>query len=89
MKKKKKQSGIGIIMICSYCGRLLQGQETWEKDSKATVEADPVPRSHGICPTCLLENFPNEYLVIQEAKRIRMKDVFKSGFEDLYGHLVK
>lgn len=78
-----------IMVICAYCRKSLQGQEVWERDLQEAGEMAKATISHGICPDCLLEHFPNEYLIIQEERRVRIKKLFEEGFKNFYGHLVK
>jgi len=78
-----------IIVICSYCKKGLRGQELWDNKIEAPTEMSRTRVSHGICPDCLEENFPNEYLVIQEEKKVRIKNLFEKGYKTLYGHLAK
>lgn len=89
MEKDNRKRSEHIIVICAYCKRSLQGQELWENEFKKSPEKAKARVSHGICPDCLLENFPNEYLVIQEEKKVRIKKLFEKGYKTLYGHLAK
>ena len=86
MKRSGTTGEAHLTVICSYCGKLLDGQESW---SKGDVELNSSNNTHGTCPDCLLENFPREYLAIQEERRVRIKNVFKKGYRELYGHLVR
>ena len=47
--------------VCSYCGCLLRGKKFWEKERLTPQEISLLPVSHGICSSCLVENFPDEY----------------------------
>lgn len=87
MKTEKYKKTEGFTVICSYCNKVLQGQELWDREGKRQQGVNDYRLSHGICPKCLLDNFPNEYLAIQEEKRIRIKKVFQLGFQNMYGHL--
>lgn len=87
MKKDKRSEH--IIVICAYCKKSLLGQELWENESDKSPDMSKARISHGICPDCLLENFPNEYLIIQEEKKVRIKKLFEKGYKTLYGHLAK
>ncbi len=78
-----------VPMLCSYCGRVLKGQDVWEKKANTENNIHEWDCSHGICPDCLLMHYPLEYLTIQEEKRVRIKNIFKRGYQELYGHLVK
>ncbi len=89
MEKGNQKNSEHIIVICAYCKKSLQGQELWENDFEKSSGISTARVSHGICPDCLLENFPNEYLVIQEEKKVRIKKLFERGYRTLYGHLAK
>ncbi len=88
MQGLEKSSATNFSMICFYCGKLLIGSESWEKGAGDQCEMDSSSNSHEICPDCLLTNFPQEYLAIQEERRVRIKNIFKRGYQELYGHLV-
>ena len=84
VKSTKKQ-----MLICAYCKRVLRGEESWLQEGISVTGNNSSHISLGIGPDCLLENFPGEYLAIQEERRVRIKNEFKKGFAELYGHLVK
>lgn len=89
MEKGNNKKAERFIVICAYCKKSLQGQDLWESGFEKASEHHRATVSHGICPDCLLEHFPNEYLVIQEEKKIRIKKLFEKGYHALYGHLAK
>ena len=89
MENDNQKKSEHIIVICAYCKKSLRGQELWEKDFEESPEISQTRVSHGICPDCLLENFPNEYLVIQKERKVRIKKLFEQGYKALYGHLAK
>ncbi len=89
MEKSGKINETDYLMICAYCRRLLKEPDAWERHGRGELELNSSINSHGICPDCLLENFPQEYLAIQEERRVRIKNIFKRGYLELYGHLVK
>ncbi len=89
MEKSGNHKATDCLMICAYCGRLLKEPDSWERHGRGELELNSSAKSHGICPSCLLENFPQEYLAIQEERRVRIKNIFKRGYLELYGHLVK
>ncbi len=89
MQTGKKGSKSIHITICSYCGCALTDQHHWDKIRDTDPEGDTSSVSHGICPDCLRENFPMEYLAIQEERRVRIRNVFKKCYIQLYGHVAK
>ncbi|WP_019025649.1 PAS domain S-box protein [Colwellia piezophila] len=48
----------GIIPICSYCHKMRDDKDSWEKLEKYISERSDAMFSHGICPDCL----PKVYL---------------------------
>lgn len=89
MKSGKKEDNKRMLIVCSYCNRVISDEEAWEQNVEVEIGERGGKVSHGICPDCLLEHFPDEYLAIQEQHRVRIKEIFKKGFKDFYGHLVK
>lgn len=87
MKSTKNISMNRVILVCAYCKKVLKGENLWEHEAMRSDSSLNV--SHGICPDCLLEHFPREYLAIQEERRVRIKNAFKKGFAELYGHIAK
>ncbi len=69
-----------LIMVCSYCSKFLQGPETSGSNKAEQEEVASSRTSHGICPDCLLENFPIEYIQIQKEMRVRIKNIYKQGY---------
>lgn len=61
-----------IIMVCSYCKKILNDIGDWVEETQNQLETYPLRKSHCICPDCFLENFSNEYLTIQKEKRMRI-----------------
>ena len=67
-----------ISVVCSYCCKLIRVSESWKKGHSNPMHDDSAQLSHGICPECLLENFPNEYLTIQRDNRLRIKKTYSA-----------
>ncbi len=85
---EKKGAG-ELKVICAYCKKLLRSGEVWGAEEEGRYGENTGGISHGICPDCLLHHFPAEYLAIQEERRIRIRNMFKKGFTDMYGHIAK
>jgi len=79
MNINESMERLELYIVCSYCGVLLK--RSGESDVAANTEANYF--SHGICPSCLLVNYPKEYLNIQKMYRIRIKDAYKNGYPDI------
>ncbi len=67
-----------ILVICAHCKKILSNEGFWEYADPHFLKDRQQHTSHGICPDCLLANYPNEYLAIQEKKRVRIKKLFAS-----------
>lgn len=89
MKSGKSGQHERIIIICAYCQKRIKGRDWNERKKCNAEETQKISVSHGICPECLLEHFPQEYLIIQEEHRVRIKKLFEEGFKNFYGHLAK
>jgi hypothetical protein len=73
-----------LLLICSYCYKRLNWPEVQQKVTGEQAEYDSFRTSHGICPDCLLKNHPEQYLIIQKKRRLRLKTLFiKNQFGDL------
>ena len=53
----------GILPICSYCHRIRNDQECWEQLEQYISEHSDAQFSHGLCPDCLKEHFPDALLL--------------------------
>ncbi len=89
MEDEGKKDARELKVICAYCKKLLRSEEVWGADAAGRSCETTAGISHGICPDCLLHHFPTEYLAIQEERRIRIRNLFKKGFTDMYGHIAK
>jgi hypothetical protein len=49
----------GILPICSYCHRIRNDRETWEKLEQYVSEHTEAQFSHGLCPDCLKLHYPD------------------------------
>jgi len=50
----------GIIPICSYCKKVRDDQGSWQQVETYVSEHTEAAFSHGICPRCYAENWPEE-----------------------------
>lgn len=51
----------GILPLCSYCNKIKDESGNWEKVDQYIQENSQADVSHSLCPTCLEQNYPNEY----------------------------
>lgn len=49
----------GFIPICANCKKIRNTQNQWERMEKYVTEHSLVQFSHGICPECAKELYPN------------------------------
>lgn len=49
----------GIIPICMYCKNIRNDNEDWKRVEVYLSEHSNAQLSHGICPDCMKEHFPN------------------------------
>ena len=49
----------GIIPICMYCKNIRNDDTTWQQLEEYFSEHTDALLSHGICPTCLAEHYPD------------------------------
>lgn len=66
-----------IIHICSFCEKILSEDGDWERFADYIREHPYADVSHGICPGCLMEYFPEEYLAICADKE-KMGEEFRA-----------
>lgn len=48
----------GLLPICSYCKRIRDDHDQWQQVEEYVAARTPTQFSHGICPTCLVQHFP-------------------------------
>ncbi len=51
----------GILPLCSYCNKIKDESGNWEKVDQYIQENSQADVSHSLCPTCLEENYPEEF----------------------------
>lgn len=51
----------GIISICSYCHRIRNEQQAWQRLEEYLFDHADAQFSHGICPGCAEKHFGPEY----------------------------
>jgi len=86
MENSQIPDGTEFPIICTYCKEWLNEPDTWISGQEVCNLSGA---SHGICPDCLLKNFPQEYIKIQKERRVRIKNIYKKGYPTLIGKLEK
>jgi phosphoserine phosphatase RsbU/P len=64
----------GLLPICSYCKRIRNEQNCWERVEVYVTEHTDAKFTHGICPTCLeaaKAEFAREDSPLSEPPRVR------------------
>lgn len=51
----------GILPLCSYCKSIRNGQGDWENVDEYISKHTEAKISHGICPECMAEHYPDIY----------------------------
>ncbi len=49
----------GLLPICAYCKRIRDDRDYWREVEVFVRAHAPVEFSHGICPRCVVEHFPD------------------------------
>jgi hypothetical protein len=49
----------GIIRVCSYCRKVHSDEGVWQQIETYVREKTGAEFSHGICPACLSEHYPD------------------------------
>ena len=52
----------GILPICSFCKKIRNQDNTWEHIEQYVTERSEAQFSHGMCPDCLKEHYPDFFL---------------------------
>ncbi len=89
MERSNKHKDEDITMICSYCHRLINTPVDLKNKTDGPPVLKLVRKSHGICPDCLLENYPEECQAIQEKMIDRIKKLIEGHNSRRHEHLVK
>jgi PAS domain S-box-containing protein len=58
----------GLLPICSYCGNVRDDRGYWSKIEKYMHEHSGTQFSHGICPDCMKEHYPEQYEKYRDKK---------------------
>ncbi|MBE9528932.1 MAG: response regulator [Proteobacteria bacterium] len=58
----------GILPVCAYCNSVRDESETWKRFDEYLTEQMAVELSHGICPDCAAEHFPQFTKSVKEKK---------------------
>lgn len=56
----------GILPICAHCKRIKDDQGKWSQVEEYVQKRSEANFSHGICPGCLEEHYPDEYELLKD-----------------------
>jgi len=59
----------GILPICSFCKKIRDDRGYWNQVEVYIKERVDARFSHGICPECMKEHYPDEYDYIAQKKK--------------------
>ena len=51
----------GILPICMFCHRIRHDEESWQRIEKYIMENSDAQISHGLCPDCFEQHYPDLY----------------------------
>ncbi len=63
-----------LLLICIYCDKYKNEAGYWEQKYKYYGTEPEIRISHGLCPECFRDHYPDEYLSLCEEGRIVIKD---------------
>lgn len=59
----------GILPICSFCKKIRDDEGAWNQVEVYVQKRSDANFSHGICPDCLEEHYPDEFEIIQRQEK--------------------
>jgi hypothetical protein len=58
----------GFVPICMYCKSVRDTEETWHSVEHYLAQRADLQFSHGICPTCFQQHFPEDVAPADEPR---------------------
>jgi len=58
----------GLLPICSFCHKIRDDQDVWQKLETYMVEHTEADFTHGICPECIEKHYPDIAKDLKEGK---------------------
>lgn len=87
--KKKSCDSRKVLLICAYCNKRKNASGYWEQGCDPDLLNPGIEISHGICPECLVKEFPHEFALMRKEGKIEFKTKTTSDNQDLYGCFLK
>jgi hypothetical protein len=75
----------GLLLICAYCDKFKNEAGYWEQEYEYYGTVPETRISHGLCPECFRDHYPDEYLSLCEEGRIVIKEKIMPNNKVLYG----
>jgi hypothetical protein len=82
-RKQKEDSGC-FLLVCTYCDKYRNDSVFWEEMDTSYIPVPAARISHGICPECLQEHFPDEFDALCDEGRIAVKEKIMPDNRVLY-----
>jgi hypothetical protein len=76
----------GMLPICSYCKKIRDDKGYWNQLESYLRDHSEAEFSHGICPDCLKENFPDIYE--KDLKKLRGEKAMVLFSPDCYAFAI-
>ena len=81
----QEESEPNLAFICMYCKKHKNVAGNWEQGDGLDESVSDEWISHGICPDCLKEHFPDEYSSLREEGKIEVQEKTMPDCTVLYG----
>jgi hypothetical protein len=70
---EEKEREDNLLMICSYCEKYKSDEGYWEHLSASKKSYPENTLSHGVCPQCVKEYYPDQYECLCKEGKIKEK----------------
>ena len=81
----QKESLEDLPLICIYCEKFKNDTGFWEQEYEYSRPFPEARKSHGICPECFQEHYPDEYISLREEGKIVIREKILPNSKVLYG----
>ena len=81
----QKESPEILRLICAYCEKFKNDTGFWEQEYDHCGTFPEARKSHGVCPECFQEHYPDEYISLREEGKIVIREKILPNNTVLYG----
>jgi hypothetical protein len=81
----QEEDPVRLLFVCTYCDKHRNDDGYWEQAYGFDECIYEGRISHGICPKCLKEHFPDEYSSLRKEGKIAIKEKIMPDSRVLYG----